>query len=131
MGTAAHIAIKTGEDEYRLIYCHYDGYPSHLGKLLVERFRSVAAVTALIDGGDVMAVQKDGATLPLVGGNEAVTMNEQELLARRLALFKYVFDPKQGAWTLTWLETQTVKQDEDTARTTSAWRTETAESWPA
>ena len=56
MGTAAHIAIKTGEDEYRLIYCHYDGYPSHLGKLLVERFRSVAAVTALIDGGDVMAV---------------------------------------------------------------------------
>lgn len=30
MSTRAQIAIQTGPDEWTHIYCHYDGYPSHM-----------------------------------------------------------------------------------------------------
>jgi hypothetical protein len=126
MGTAAHIAIKTGDDEYRVIYCHYDGYLSHTGKLLTWYFTTLTKVTALIDGGDVKAINMDRTTLPLVGGSPAKTMNKQELLAcRPTACHKYIFDPVNAEWEHMWLECDTVKQDEDTARTVAAWRTKT------
>ena len=119
MGTAANIAIKTGEDEYRVIYCHYDGYQSYLGRLLTTKFRSVAAVTALIDGGDVKAVNMDGTTLPLFAGSPAKTMNKQELLCRRPnANYKYIFDPVKAEWDFMWLEFDTGY----------GWRTEAARS---
>jgi hypothetical protein len=30
MSTRAQIAIQIGPNEWAQIYCHYDGYPSHM-----------------------------------------------------------------------------------------------------
>lgn len=30
MSTRAQIAIQTGPEEWAHVYCHYDGYPSHM-----------------------------------------------------------------------------------------------------
>lgn len=38
MGTHCYIAEEKDNDMYRSIYCHLDGYPEEVGKLLVKYY---------------------------------------------------------------------------------------------
>lgn len=42
MSTNALIAVKHGNN-FKSIYCHFDGYPSHTGKMLYENYDSPKA----------------------------------------------------------------------------------------
>ena len=52
MGTRSSIAIKT-EDGIKAIYCHWDGYVDHNGKLLKEFYNTTDKVNELIALGDL------------------------------------------------------------------------------
>jgi len=52
MGTRSSIAIKT-EDGIKAIYCHWDGYVEHNGKLLKEFYNTTDKVKELIALGDL------------------------------------------------------------------------------
>ena len=58
MGTRSSIAIKT-EDGIKAIYCHWDGYPSWLGRILNTHYNSHTKASELIDGGDMSAAWGD------------------------------------------------------------------------
>lgn len=57
MGTRSAIGFAEYDGSIRAIYCHYDGYVEHNGKLLDEYYNSIEAVEELLDMGDVVALQ--------------------------------------------------------------------------
>ena len=52
MATRSSIAIKT-EDGIKSIYCHWDGYVDHNGKILNQFYSTSIMVNALMDLGDL------------------------------------------------------------------------------
>lgn len=57
MSTHAHIAIEL-EDGYNYIYCHNDGYPEHLLKILRNHYNSKQLALQLISLGDASFIDK-------------------------------------------------------------------------
>jgi hypothetical protein len=53
MATRSLIGIKLKDNIVKTIYCHWDGYPEHNGKLLIENYSSPAAITELMLLGDL------------------------------------------------------------------------------
>jgi len=53
MSTRSSISLKVNEDTIRTIYCHFDGYLSHNGKILLEHYDTYEKVEALIALGDL------------------------------------------------------------------------------
>ena len=53
MATRSLIGIKLNDNIVKTIYCHWDGYPEHNGKLLVENYSTPAAITELMLLGDL------------------------------------------------------------------------------
>lgn len=53
MSTRSTIARKNLDNSFTAIYCHWDGYPSHNGKLLYENYRTIQAVNNLMDLGNL------------------------------------------------------------------------------
>ena len=58
MGTHCYIAEEKDNDMYRSIYCHLDGYPEEVGKLLVKYYDPTEKLRELLALGDVYCLQK-------------------------------------------------------------------------
>lgn len=56
MATRSRIAIETETGRVLSIYSHWDGYPSHNGRILLEHFQDPAKVKNLIDLGDISSL---------------------------------------------------------------------------
>jgi len=52
MGTRSFIGIVEGK-KVRAIYTHWDGYPTHNGKILLEAFNTPEKIHELLDLGDL------------------------------------------------------------------------------
>jgi hypothetical protein len=50
MSTRSAIIAKIG-NEYKGIYCHFDGYPSYVGRILLDHYTDAAKVEELINLG--------------------------------------------------------------------------------
>lgn len=53
MSTRSTIARKNPDNSFTSIYCHYDGYPAGVGKVLYENYRTSKLVNALMDLGNL------------------------------------------------------------------------------
>lgn len=56
MSTRSRIAIKEANGTYTSIYCHWDGYPSANGKILLHHYTDAATVHQLMSLGDISAL---------------------------------------------------------------------------
>ena len=56
MSTRSRIAIENQDGTVTSIYCHFDGYLSGVGKLLKEYYTTQPKVQALIELGDISAL---------------------------------------------------------------------------
>ena len=56
MGTRSTIAIQNANGTVTGIYCHWDGYVSHNGKILAENYTTEAKVRELIALGDLSSL---------------------------------------------------------------------------
>jgi hypothetical protein len=61
MATRSLIGIKLDNEIVKTIYCHWDGYPEHNGKLLVENYSSPATITELMELGDLSSLAETPA----------------------------------------------------------------------
>lgn len=52
MATRSNISVKIG-NEYRTVYCHWDGYLDGVGKTLLNHYNSLELACELIKGGDM------------------------------------------------------------------------------
>lgn len=56
MGTRSAIVEKTDTGEFRGIYCHWDGYLSHNGRILLEHYTTPEKVSQLISLGYISSL---------------------------------------------------------------------------
>jgi len=63
MSTRAAIGYKAADGKVVTIYSHYDGYPSHVGKILKEHHSSDAALHKLISGSHIRNFDHDGTAV--------------------------------------------------------------------
>lgn len=117
MSTHCHIGIKNG-DHVRYIYCHFDGYPSYVGKILLNHYNTVEKVNELIDGGDLSSlgeVTKTDLPHSWVNPVEGVCVyyerdrGETDMSAKMCCLteykdsdvdYQYLFDTDTNKWTI-------------------------------
>lgn len=55
MSTHSNINVKVGNSYYG-IYCHFDGYPSGVGKTLIENYNTQELAEKLVSLGDIFSV---------------------------------------------------------------------------
>ena len=60
MGTRSRIGIEMSDYTVVSSYCHWDGYPSGNGKILVEHYQNREDVQELIDGGSMSSLRTRG-----------------------------------------------------------------------
>lgn len=107
MATRSLIAIeKSHNDVYDASYCHYDGYPEHNGKILVENYKTEKSVVDLISRGEMSGLQESvdkcefytqrGEELRLT---EDVTFQQLREKAKNMGCeYIYVFFPDEEQW---------------------------------
>jgi hypothetical protein len=62
MGTRSFIAMKTPLG-FKGVYCHWDGYLEHVGRILRDHYADPAKIAELIDHGDISSLDaKIGST---------------------------------------------------------------------
>lgn len=69
MSTRSFICIEDDEG-FRGIYCHYDGYPAHVGKILVEFHNRITAAEALVYGPQIRNFDSDGTVARFGDGSD-------------------------------------------------------------
>jgi len=61
MATRSLIGINLNDGITKIIYCHWDGYPSHNGEMLVNNYTSPSAIVELMELGDLSSLDKSPA----------------------------------------------------------------------
>jgi hypothetical protein len=60
MGTRSRIGYELPDHSVVSVYCHWDGYVEHNGKILVEHYLKREDVQELIDGGSMSTLRTRG-----------------------------------------------------------------------
>lgn len=80
MSTHAFIGVVENTGTLKYVYNHSDGYPSYLGKMLLEHYNTPELATALVNLGDISMVRERLA--PDEGRNiRSKTLYERDLKA--------------------------------------------------
>jgi len=56
MGTSSRIGIRNSDDSMVSIYCHWDGYPEHNGRILVDHYTDEDKIRKLMALGDLSSL---------------------------------------------------------------------------
>lgn len=59
MATRSNIGILQSNGTINSIYCHWDGYPSHNGKILLEHYTDNNKIIELIKGGGISSLHEN------------------------------------------------------------------------
>lgn len=84
MATRSYIGIHNSDtDTVDYIYCHFDGYLDHVGRILVNYYTDPARVRQLIALGSISSIGADPTAQPAVSNNGypyvVVTSNAQDV----------------------------------------------------
>ena len=114
MGTRSFIAKKVNEEKYIAVYCHWDGYPSHNGKILKEHYSNSNRLDLLLSHGDMSVLgseignmhdfenRDDGNVCTFYGRDRGVTflqrsflhmmslLNQQKIMMQTIFMFLMV-----------------------------------------
>lgn len=58
MATRSTIAIELENGSVKQVYCHWDGYPSHNGNILLNHYSDPVLAEELISNGDISVLGK-------------------------------------------------------------------------
>jgi hypothetical protein len=114
MGTRSNIGIKIAKSKILSIYCHWDGYPSHHGRILLENYNTKEKVEELLKEGD-MSILGEKCTKPeghsfdnavdgycvYYGRDRGETNIEARIVAHKdfhQEEFSYYFNPTNNNW---------------------------------
>ena len=89
----------------RSIYCHWDGYPSHMGLVLHQNYGTVDLVNELLDKGDASLIDIDGESKHYMhseGGHKSDLMTLDHFTTHYLEEFNYIAIPQEDG-TVEWV----------------------------
>jgi hypothetical protein len=97
MSTRAAIGLRVG-DEIHTIYSHYDGYPSHVGKILQTYHCCKARAEELVygAGGQIRSFDNDGTIARFNEGSYEISSTPCEAIVGFDYL--YLFDDEKQEW---------------------------------
>ena len=58
MGTRSAIGVKDINGSIRAVYCHWDGYLKHNGRILLENYTTMDLANELLDYGDMSSLRE-------------------------------------------------------------------------
>ena len=91
--------------EIRSIYCHWDGYPSHMGLTLQRNFGTVDLVQELLDQGDARLIELTGQSehyMHSEGGHPADIHTLDYFTNHFLERYNYIAMPQEDG-TVEWI----------------------------
>lgn len=103
MSTRSMISIKYEDGTCKGVYCHWDGYPTGVGAILLEKRATKESVEELISGGDMSSLKEDGYgdyyNEPDNAPTDYATYDElREDFKGSDCEYLYVFDVKENKW---------------------------------
>ena len=84
------------EPYIRSIYCHWDGYPSHMGLTLHQNYGTIDLVNELLDKGDASLIDINGESKHYMhseGGHPSDTMTVNRFTEHFLEEYNYIAIP--------------------------------------
>lgn len=103
MATRSTIAIQNADSTVTGIYCHWDGYLSNNGQILLDHYTDESDVRALIDLGNISSLGNTADSTEAYmrdkgeQGQEASTAhNWRQFIAENGQEFDYLFVPGEG-----------------------------------
>lgn len=124
MGTRATIGMLQPDDTVLAIYCHNDGYPSYLGKMLTTHYSTKSQVKKLIQLGDISQLKSKlaprpfqrhsfdnpakGVTLayhrdrqePWERTKPSIYTDKENFVNHAETSYVYLYDPKTQSWSV-------------------------------
>ena len=100
MSTRSFICVEDTEQGLRGIYCHYDGYPEHVGKILVEFHPGVSDALQIVHGPQVRNFDSDGTIVRFGDGtpdDSEVYLTVEDALGSGFD-YVYMHDPRELRW---------------------------------
>lgn len=99
MSTRSFIGYRDENDKFVGMYCHYDGYPEHVGKILVEHHNSFTAAEAIVEGSQIRNFDHDGTIVRFGDGDGAFEDYEslEEVLSNGFD-YAYVYSTMDNCW---------------------------------
>jgi len=112
MSTRSNIVLLRDNGSCSAIYCHYDGYLEHNGKMLLDNYTSTQDVRALVALGDIRAlkptldemVEEEYKELPQNFSTLRGYMSQVDTL---FIEFIYLWSEEDESW---WVSTSTSKE---------------------
>jgi len=98
MSTRSAIGYKAADGKVVTIYCHYDGYPKHVGKILKEFHSSDEALHTLINGSHIRNFDNDG-TVVRFGDGTSMEVSDNEIEAIYGYDYLYLWSFAEQKWT--------------------------------
>jgi hypothetical protein len=80
MGTRSTIALEFADGTVEQVYCHWDGYLEHNGKILLEHYSDPFKLRDLIDLGDMSALRPEIGTPHAFSQFELEEMDREEFV---------------------------------------------------
>lgn len=59
MATRSTISIKKSDGSFEQVYCHWDGYPSHNGFILLLYYQDIKKINKLFENGDISSLSPE------------------------------------------------------------------------
>ena len=59
MATRSRIGMKLSDGTIKHVYCHYDGYPEHVGKILLQHYTDLSKINDLLSLGNLSILEAD------------------------------------------------------------------------
>lgn len=56
MATRSHIGIVNEDNTVTYVYCHWDGYPEHNGRILLNHYNNKEIINKLLDNGNISSL---------------------------------------------------------------------------
>jgi hypothetical protein len=79
MGTRSTIAIEFADGTVQQVYCHWDGYLAHNGKILAEHYSDPFKLRELIDLGDLSSLRPEIGVKHKFSSFDLATKMEQRI----------------------------------------------------
>jgi hypothetical protein len=93
MATRSNIGIDNGNGTFITVYCHWDGYLSHNGQILLDHFDSEQGARKIVEAGELRSLNAD-----LDDSFDKEKYKARTLPASKALEHEYLYLWRKGKW---------------------------------
>lgn len=101
MSTRSLIGILNEDDTVDWVYCHWDGYIDHVGRMLRDHYKSEPKIRELLLNGDLSSLEEEISMIKFYDKEKSFSKSgsvNRYLNENHFQSFLYLFIPKKNEW---------------------------------